>query len=567
MKRQFRRLCERAGTLFIACAATPLPAQHLARFSWFEYAGTEQIAAVPGKFHNPILQGFYPDPSIIRVGRDYYLANSSFAYFPGIPIFHSRDLVNWTQIGNAIDRSDQFDLDGRAVSEGMFAPSISEHSGTWYIVNICVGCGGNFVITAKNPAGPWSKPTFIQGLDAAIDPSLFFDEDGSAWIVYNGLPPEKPLYDGERAIWLQRFDTSTGQTTSKRTLLVDGGIHPQAKPRWIEGPHIFRKGDFYYLIAAEGGTGENHSEVVLRSTRVAGPYVPGPVNPILTQRDLPADRQHPITSAGHASFVATQKGQWWAVFLATRPYADDDYNTGRETFMLPVMWHGGWPQILPLGKPIPPVHRRPNLPLQPATKVPMSGSFKTIDRFEGHALSRSWMMLRTPREHWYSLVSGTLELHPRSVSLGSGGNPSFLARRQQHADASAATLLRYVPEHDGARAGLVAFQNDAYWYFAGLVRRGAKLSVELDCRAGPEEPPNGKAIASVPFNDNPGAALYLKVVARGGIYDFYFGRAPNRWRPLKLHEDGTLLSTRHAGGFVGAMFGLYAYDPLSKARQ
>lgn len=565
MKLRLHRIGEFVGALCLALAASPLSAQHTARFDWFEYAGTEPTSARHGEYHNPILQGFYPDPSIIRAGKDYYLVNSTFAYFPGMPIFHSCDLVHWTQIGNAFERPDQFNLNGRAVSEGLFAPSISEHAGTWYIVNICVGCGGNFVITARNPVGPWSKPTFIRGLEGAIDPSLFFDKDGSAWIVYNGLPPGKPLYDGHRAIWLQRFDTRTGQTTSERELLVNGGIHPEKRPVWIEGPHIFEKDGFYYLIAAEGGTAENHSEVVLRSRRLTGPYEPGPSNPILTQRDLPAGRRKPITSAGHASFVQTQNGQWWSVFLATRPYADDNYNTGRETFMLPASWRDGWPEILRQGLSVPVVHAVPDLPQQRSASVPTSGSFKLVDRFTGHVLPPYWMMLRTPQEPWYSLHNGSLELQPRADSIGSRRNPSFLARRQQHANASASTVLSYAPEHEGARAGLVAFQNDEYWYFLGLVRHGSTLSIDLDRRSGPQEPADGETIASVPFSAKVGAPLYLRAVARGGTYDFYYGYAPGEWRPLKLGNDGTLLSTKRAGGFVGAMFGLYAYDPHSKA--
>lgn len=536
-----------------------------ARFDRFEYSGAEPgPAASADEYHNPVLQGFYPDPSIIRVGRDYYLANSTFAYFPGIPIFHSRDLVNWTQIGNAIDRPEQVDFTGLAVSEGMFAPSISERAGRWYMVNVCVQCGGNFVITARDPAGPWSKPIFIKGLDGAIDPSLFFDDDGSCWIVYNGLPPGKPDYDGHRAIWLQRFDTLSGQTTSTRTLLVDGGIDGTRKPVWIEGPHIFKKDGTYYLIAAEGGTGENHSEVVLRSRSVGGPYLPGPANPILTQRDLPAGRAQPVTSAGHSSFVQTQTGQWWAVFLATRPYGGDDYNTGRETFMLPVTWREGWPQILPKGMPIPSVHRRPDLPPQVPAEVPTSGSFTIVDRFDRATLAPYWMMLRTPGHRWFSLRDRQLVLEARAVSIGSRGNPSFLARRQQHANAWVSTAMHFVPEHDGARAGLVAFQNEADWYFVGLVRHGSDVFVELDCRSGSEDPVDGRPLAARPFRAKSGAPLFLKAVAHGNTYDFYYGYAANRWTPLKLGADGTLLSTRRAGGFVGAMLGLYAYDPQAR---
>jgi xylan 1,4-beta-xylosidase len=558
--RRLRR-ATRFLTGWVALATGPQAVAASARFDWFSYEGTEAQAA-PGTndYHNPILQGFYPDPSLIRVGRDYYLANSTFAYFPGLPIFHSPDLVHWTQIANAVDRADQFHFNGLGVSEGLFAPSISEHDGTWYLVNICVNCGGNFLLTAKDPRGPWSKPIFIRGLDGAIDPSLFFDDDGSAWLVYNGLPPGQPLYDGHRAIWLQRFDTATGQTTSPRTLLVNGGIHPEAKPVWIEGPHIFKKDGFYYLIAAEGGTAENHSEVVLRSRSVSGPYIPGPINPILTQRDLPKDRPVPITSAGHASFVVTPKGEWWAAFLATRPYSDGFHNTGRETFLLPVTWHDGWPHILPRGSPIPVVLPRPDLPSRPHPPVPTSGSFRVVDDFTEKQLAPYWMMLRTPNERWYSLQGGSLVLQARPSGLGERGNPSFLARRQQHANATASTVVRFMPVKDGDRAGLAALQNDAFWYFIGVERRGGRAVITLERRAGSDDPVDGRTVSSVPLEGSAGAPLYLKIAAHGGSYDFYYSYRPNRWQPLKLGEDGTLLSTKRAGGFVGAMFGLYAYS-------
>ncbi|HZU51630.1 MAG TPA: glycoside hydrolase family 43 protein [Sphingomicrobium sp.] len=539
-----------------------------ARFGWFDYEGKELGPHPgPGQYHNPILQGFYPDPSLIRVGEEYFLANSTFAYFPGIPIFRSRDLVHWTQIGNAIDRPDQFNFAGLGVSEGMFAPSISEHAGTWYIVNVCVGCGGNFVVTAKSPAGPWSSPTFIHGLDGAIDASLFFDEDGTSWIVYNGPPPGKPRYDGHRAIWLRRFDTKTGQPASEPALLINGGIRPDTDPVWIEGPHIFKRKGYYYLIAAEGGTGENHSEVVLRSTHVAGPYARGPANPILTQRDLPKGRPAAVTSAGHASFVVTPNGDWWAAFLATRPYADDFYNTGRETFLLPVSWQDDWPLVLPRGEAVPAIQQRPDLPPERQGSIPTSGSFKIIDKFTERKLPLYWMMLRTPRRRWYSMNAGMLELKARPVSLGSRGNPSFLGRRQQHADASASTMLRFCPARDGARAGLVALQNEASWYFVGLVRHGDKLSVTLDRRSATDQPLDGVTLVSVPFRARRGAPLFLKVRARGARYDFYYAYKPNDWLPLKLGEDGTLLSTKRAGGFVGAMLGLYAYQPGAKERE
>jgi alpha-N-arabinofuranosidase len=542
-----------------ADAASAAGDRTAARFDWFHYEGADPIDAVPlapGEYRNPILKGFYPDPSITRVGDDFYLVTSTFAYFPGIPVFRSRDLVHWTQIGNAIDRPDQLDFGKLGLSRGVFAPDISEHDGIFYILNTCVDCGGNFLITATDAAGPWSDPIWLPDLQWGIDPSLFWDEDGSAWIVNNGPPEGTPLYEGHRALWIQRFDAAAKKTIGPRTLLVNGGVDPSKKPVWIEGPHILRKDGWYFLIAAEGGTAEGHSQVVLRSRKVTGPYVPFARNPILTQRDLPRERPNRVTSAGHADFVETAAGEWWATFLAVRPYSDELYNTGRETFLLPVTWTKGWPRITAPGEAIAAVHRKPDLPAQPEPRLPTSGAFAVRDDFNG-TLPRYWMMMRNPRERWYALRGGALELRPRAVGLGDFGNPSFLGRRQQHLYASASTVVRFNPAREGDEAGLVALRNDEYWYFLAVGREGRRSVVRLQRRAGAER----MIVASAPLDARPGAAVYLKIDARGAAYDFSYAVRAGRWTTLRSGEDGTILSTNRAGGFVGTVFGLHAYSP------
>ena len=550
-----------AGALFLsACATTPPSAPSgVATFDWFQYEGADPaeqaIRPAAGQFRNPILKGFYPDPANTRVGSDYYLVTSTFSYFPGIPVFHSRDLVNWTQIGNAIDRPTQLDFGKLGMSRGVFAPSIHENRGTFYILNTCVDCGGNFLITAANPAGPWSDPVWLPELEGGIDPALFFDEDGKAWILNNGPPIGKPLYEGHRAIWIQQYDAAAKKTVGPRTMLVNGGVDISKKPIWIEGPHIFRKDGFYYLTAAEGGTAEGHSQVVLRSKSVTGPYVPWEGNPILTQRDLPRDRRFPITSAGHADLVQTQAGEWWATFLAVRPYEGDFYNTGRETFLLPVKWENGWPRMTGPNEVIPYVLGRPNLPTQPAPRVPMTGAFAVRDEFDGPRLPFYWMMMRNPRETWWDLSGGALKLQARPVGLGDFGNPSFFGRRQQHLNASASTVVRFAPGRDGDEAGLVAIQNDEYWYFLSRSLENGRQIVKLERRAGGPE----SLVASAPIELTAGAPLHLRIDARGGEYDFYYATRPGAWVPLRRGEDGKILSTKTAGGFVGAMFGLHAY--------
>lgn len=549
-----------AGAAAALLAAAPAAAAP-AIFAWFDYRGgdpADRLPARPADYRNPILHGFYPDPSVARVGREFYLVHSTFAWFPGIPIWRSRDLVHWTQIGNAIDRPGQLDFKRLGLSRGVFAPAIGWHAGTFYIVNTCVDCGGNFLMTARNPAGPWSDPVWLPDLEGGIDPSLFFDDDGSAWLVNNGPPPGPPLYEGHRAIWVQRFDPKSMKTFGPRTMLVNGGVDIRTRPAWIEGPHILKKDGWYYLTCAEGGTAEGHSQVVFRGRRPDGPFVPFAGNPILTQRGLLRGRPMPVTSAGHAQLVDTPDGRWWATFLATRPYAGDFYNTGRETFLLPVTWRDGWPRITAPGEAIAYTRPSPRLPRDRAP-VPTAGAFAVRDEFTGSTLPPYWMQMRNPRERWWRLAGGTLRIEPRPVRLGDNGNPSFLARRQQHMNAAATTELLSCPRMDGEAAGLAALQNDDYWYLLALERSGGATRLVLRRRAGPAEPAGGIAVTSAPLPC--GAPLRLRVEAKGAAYAFSYAHPGEAWHALGPPQDGTILSTRTAGGFVGTMFGLYAYAP------
>ena len=543
------------GALSAMLLAGPAAAAE-ARFDWFEYRGRDPAATEavgPDRYRNPILPGFHPDPSLTRVGSDYYLVTSTFAYFPGLPIFHSRDLVSWTQIGSAIDRPSQLDFTGLGLSRGVFAPTISHRDGTFYILNTCVDCGGNYLITAKDPAGPWSDPVWLREIDG-IDPSFFFDADGRSYILNNGPPEGAPLYDGHRAIWIQAFDLAARRPVGPRRVLVNGGVDISTKPVWIEGPHIFRRGDWYYLSCAEGGTAEGHSQVILRSRHVLGPYAPWAGNPTLTQRDLPRDRPHPITSAGHAQLVQTQTGEWWASFLATQPYAADAYNTGRETFLLPVRWTpDGWPVILPPGQAIPRTVRRPDLPTSASTPP------GARDEFAGGELGAGWLTIRTPKSRWHQLADGALALQARGEPLGAGGQPSYLGRRQSHMDAEVETRVRFSPTQEGDRAGLVALQSDAFFYALTVQRRDGRTVVALERRAGPKDAVHGAVIAVAPLA--PGTPVDLRITARGGRYDFAYAVPSAGWRTLAAGQDGTILSTKVAGGFVGATLGLYAYSP------
>ena len=543
-------------------AIVSAPAQKPARFEWFEYRGDDNLPRPgPGEYSNPILQGFYPDPSITRAGDDYYLVHSTFAWFPGIPVFHSRDLVNWTQIGNAIDRPNQLKFEMLGLSRGVFAPAINHHKGTFYILNTCVDCGGNFVITAKNPGGPWSDPVWLPEIEGGIDPSLFFDQDGSAWILNNGPPPGTPRYDGHRAIWMQQFDTADLKMTGPRIMLLDGGVRPQEKPIWIEGPHIVRKNGWYYLIAAEGGTAEGHSQVALRSKSVTGPYQPNPANPILTQRDLPRDRSRPITSAGHADFVETAAGEWWTTFLAVRPYTGDYYNTGRETFLMPVTWtDNGWPRITKPGQVVPWTATAPALPRQHAPTTPTTGPMSVREEFDRTRLPFNWMMMRNPAAKWWAFSDGELRLDPRPVALGDNGNPSFLARRQQHINSSATTKVTFEPANESAEAGIVALQNDNYWFYLSIGRKADSVAIRLRRRAGEGDPAAGVVVSEEALPAKIGSAIQLRIEAHADRYDFRWSLDGQSWRILAEGVDGKILSTKQAGGFVGAVFGLHAFQ-------
>lgn len=512
-------------------------------------------------YTNPILSGFYPDPSICRAGEDYYLTTSTFAYFPGLPIFHSKDLVNWKQIGHAIDRAEQMDFAGAGVSRGLFAPSISYHKGTFYIVCTLIDKLGNFVITAKDPKGPWSNPVALPQVNG-IDPSLFFDEDDKAYVVYNSIPPDnKPLHDGHRTIRMYPLDWQNLKVTGSETLLVNGGTDMAKKPVWIEAPHIIKKDGWYYLICAEGGTGYNHSEVVFRSKSVDGPYISYEKNPILTQRHLDRSRHNPVTTTGHADFVETPDGKWYAVFLACRPYEGDHYNIGRETFMAPVNWKDGWPHILEGNEIVQYEYPVPMPAITSKITNPYSGDFTYKDNFDKKQLDHRWIFLRAPLESWYSLAekNGMLSIRLKPETVSGKSNPSFIGHRQQHLKGEVSTALSFKTKSDNEKAGLIIFQNENHYYFLCQSYKNNLPVVELFKGRGnksiDKEP---ELIASHAIKETKGL-LRLKIQFNKGEYSFFYAIGNKKWfNMLKEAVDGKFLSTATAGGFVGSVFALYA---------
>lgn len=550
-----------SGFPIAAAAAMLLPVAALAadaHFAYFKYDGKSQESAQlrpsPTQFINPVISGYAPDPSIERVGDDYYMVTSSFVHFPGLPVYHSKDLVTWRQIGNAIDRPGQVDFSGMKVSAGLMAPAISYHDGLYYIV--CTN-RKNFVITATNPAGPWSDPATFD-FDG-IDPSLFWDDDGKAYILNNGAPAQPALYPGHRSIWLQEFDPKTKTMTGPRTEVINGGADLSTKPFWTEAPHVYKKDGYYYLIAAQGGTGDQHSEVVFRSRSITGPYENFAGNPILTQRDLPDSRPNAIGTAGHADFVQTPDGRWWAIFLATRNYGPDLYNIGREPYLLPVTWNDGWPVILEQGKTVSFVLDRPNLPPSPRPAQPLSGDYAYRDDFNGGKLGLGWMSVRIPQQPRHALRHGELVLQASLDAVGDIRNvPSFIGRKQAHAIATVSTAMRYSPAHAGDRAGLVAMQNDDAYLFLGVQRRDGKPVVALSVRTSGADPRQGRIVASAPLPASAaGKPVYLKLSVDGGVLSASYALRNNAWKTLAGKADATFLSTKLAGGFVGTVIGLY----------
>lgn len=323
------------------------------------------------------------------------------------------------------------------------------------MVTTLIDNGGNFFVIATDPAGPWSNPVWLPEV-SGIDPSLFFDDDGKAYTIYNSEAPDnKPLYDGHRTIRMNEFDYENLKTVGENIILVNGGVDISEKPVWIEGSHIYKKDGYYYLMAAEGGTSINHSEVIFRSKNVKGEYIPWEKNPILTQRHLPADRENPVSATGHADLVETGS------FLATRPSDEEDsYNMGRETFLAPVTWEDGWPVINPNYEKVQFNYPVPDLPAGREPNLPLNGNFTYAEDFEENKLPLYWLMLRTLRLQWYNLENpeGSLTIDVRPETISGKGNPSFIARRQQHNTGNASIKMEFKPVASNEFAGLVAFQ-------------------------------------------------------------------------------------------------------------
>lgn len=493
-------------------------------------------------YSNPIIPGYHPDPSVCRVGDTFYLVNSSFQYFPGVPIFQSKDLIHWQQISNVLTRNTQLPLQGASSWLGIYAPTIRYHEGTYYMITTNVGNGGNFMVTATDPQGPWSEPIWLK--QQGIDPSLYFEGD-KCYMVSN---------PGD-AIWLCEINPKTGEqlTESKALWQGDGGRYP-------EGPHIYKKDGYYYLLISEGGTELAHRLTIARSKNIYGPYESNPNNPILTNCSRLGQAKQ-IQGTGHGDFVQASDGSWWIVFLAYRNYGGSYHHLGRETFLAPVEWkEGEWP-VVNEGQPIDTTSSARLLPSIRIDKHCHTTSFApTTGRVE-------WVHIQNPistnynlsvlEEQKVTIVKGkkkrtqptaskdsTIRLYPHGT-LTENKQPTFIGRRQESAKMLVETEVRV----KDATAGLSIYQiNDGHLDL--VVFPTGKVSVRCKLKSIDYE----VASANIPAIYN---KVKLRIISDGDMYRFYYATVDNKYQELGS-MNCSLMSTEVAGGFTGVVIGMFA---------
>lgn len=479
-------------------------------------------------FRNPVIPGCHPDPSVCRFGDEYILACSSFAFFPGVPMFRSPDLVQWTQVGNALDRRSQLDLRETAGFPGLgiYAPTIRHHAGRlWLITTLTTArltdSQQTFLVTAEDPCGPWSEPLWLD--IPHIDPDLAWDDEGRCFVHTAGI------------LRFQIDDT-------------DGRVRAGPEVAWAppnlsypEAPHLLRRGELWYLLIAQGGTEHGHAVSIARSESPTGPWEPCPHNPILTHRST--DR--PIQSTGHADMVEAPDGSWWMVLLGTRPRGRGFHVLGRETFVVPVEWQDGWPV---------PHELHIDMPVAPPGAGAPGLSSAHQDDFDTPVLGPQWVGIRRPPTEVSSLTerSGWLTLHGRRRGLDSPA-PTFLGRRQQEHHCRARVLIE---RGDAEEAGLAIVIDERHHY--EVAARAHELVVRARI---------GDVSSVVARRPSPGDPLILQIETHddiGGVA----GPAPDRIRlgvegadgscDVMADLDGRYLSTEVAAGFTGRLIGPYA---------
>lgn len=481
------------------------------------------------QYQNPILPGFHPDPSICRVGDDFYLVTSSFEYFPGLPIYHSRDLVHWEQIGHCLTRDSQVHLvTGAPNCLNIYAPTIRYHDGLFYVIvtNVTGDNHGNFIITAKDPAGEWSDPIALPF--PGIDPSLFFDEDGK--VYYLGT-------DG--GIYLSEMDITTGAAIGETHRLWQGTANNP------EGPHLYKIDGMYYLLLAQGGTELCHMAVLARSESILGPYEPCPHNPVLTN----IGQSLAIKAAGHADLVEDADGNWWAVCLGIRPLAYPfRHNLGRETMLVPAKWENGWLYAGENGAVLP-EFTVAHAPKAWAASGYVPGSAVT-DEFQGETLHPMWNLIYNPVPGMVQCTRNGLELHGNGVSLWEDAPKAWLGRRQEHFCCTTETELAFVPGQEGEEAGLTVYMNPGHHYEIARTMRDGVDCIILRRRIG--------ALCAVekavPCH---GGTVTLRLSCDRYWYRFAFAEDGGEMQEIGAGET-QYLTTEAGGCFTGNYIALYA---------
>ncbi len=500
----------------------------------------------PEMFNNPILPGYHPDPSICRVGEEYYMVNSSFEWWPCMPIHRSRDLVNWELVGyGKVDPAKLPVREGTGDSGGIFAATIRHHDGLFYLITTMIGGKGNFYITAEDPTGEWSDPVWLGS--EGIDPSLFWDEDGKCYYVGHGHPDNPFRGAGHCCSWVQELDTEKGMLVGEKHDISEGHA---INASYAEGPHIYKKDGKYVLTVAEGGTGFTHSITQHYSDHIFGPYTPSHINPIITHRHLGQDEH--FQCIGHTDIVETQNGDWYMVALGVRNYDGQSY-LARETFLTPMKWekyYGGLSMVVNPGVGrVLEADKRPNLPWSPVPVDP------TRDEFEGDELALKWNMLRSPLEKWYELKDGELTLDVRPQSASEFVNPSLLAQRIQSIAFTTSTRLDFKSRKENEQAGIILYRDSKS--YCTFTKRGDKLVVSLKLDDVMEE----LAVVEAPKGE-----VILTVKADDKTLSFFYGKVDEPLERIDVTTPLKVIGSRHGGQFNGPMVGVYATSNGEKSR-
>jgi len=513
---------------------------------------------------NPIIPGFYPDPSICRVGEDFYLVNSSFELYPGIPVFHSKDLAHWQQISYAMDKKNGFHVNANVYAGGVMAPTIRYQNGIYYIVNANFGDRGNYIITAEDPRGPWSEPHWITDIPD-IDCSLFFDQDGKAYLV---SPGDDPSEDNGRAFFLTPYDVKEMHVAGERKKIWNSALRNAWAP---EAPHLYHIGEYYYLMIAEGGTEHNHSVAIARSRTIDGWYEGNPANPVLTHRHL--GYRYPIENVGHADLVDTPEGNWYAVALGVRIIEGQHMNLGRETFLCNVIWERNWPVFAPETGRI-----EWQYPADAALPWTKAEEKMERDDFSSKELKLCWSFWGTPYQDFWRVEESYLKLKclarpmarkleqmiPGQPDLRRDDNVSFLGRRQQSINFEFSVKMTFSPK-DGEAAGIVVMQAANHQF--RLEKRCingkivlALVQVTTRQKGMPFMPGyESETTETILHQEEVKESTHiLKLQAIGQDYHFLQGDDLEHLHSFYMHADGKIINPEEVGGMVGTMLGMFA---------